>query len=316
MIVICKDNKKILFFLVKQMNPNLTPNSFQTSFKSQGNDTENHTKKPKIVKELADISIFTRHSARSKYDVHEKVKSIPQSFLFFSPILHSEPILGADTHKLVYREELQTLSDFFSSKSGNDKVLYFISMFRHLIIGLDLLIQHEITHVNYSSIGFLPNETPVFYDFDDIRYKPMNVPEKYAPLELHIFEHSMLIAGHKRSITSRMRLSDSMIRSCIKRFFKAQNQTSQVFKRDEDLLAEEFSFLINKPCSFILELLEKNTEKRMVFGLGCALSEIVSQDGFELIPDKLIFLINRCKLASLKHRPSFQDILMELDRFG
>lgn len=316
MIVICKDNKKILFFLVKQMNPKLTPNSFQTSFKCQSNDSENHTREPKIVKELADISIFTRHYARSQYDVHEKVKSISQSFLFFSPILHSEPILGTDTHKLVFRQELQPLSEFFSSRSGNDKILHFISMFRHLIIGLDLLNQHKITQVNYSSIGFLPNETPVFYDFDDICYKPMNVPEKYLPLEFYILEHSMLIAGHKRSITSRMRLSDSMIRACIKRFFKAQNQTSQVFKRDEDLLAEEFSFLINKPCSFILGLLEKNTEKRMVFGLGCALSEIVSQDGFELIPDKLIFLINRCKLASLKHRPSFQDILMELDRFG
>ena len=298
------------------MNPSLTPNSFQYSFKYQNRDTENHVRKQKIVKELADISMFARNGCRSKYDVHEKVKSIPQSFLFFSPILHSEAIIGTDTHKLVYRQELQSLLDFFSYKSGNDKVLHFISMFRHLIIGLDLLIQHKITQVNYSSIGFLPNETPVFFDFDDIRYQPMNVPEKYLPLELYILEHSMLIAGHKRSITSRMRLSDSMIRACIKRFFKAQNQSSQVFKHDEDLLAEEFSFLINKPCSFILGLLEKNTEKRMVFGLGCALSEIVSQDGFELIPDKLIFLINRCKLASLKQRPSFQDILMELDRFG
>ena len=298
------------------MNPSLTPNSFQYSFKYQNRDTENHVRKQKIVKELADISMFARNGCRSKYDVHEKVKSIPQSFLFFSPILHSEAIIGTDTHKLVYRQELQSLLDFFSYKSGNDKVLHFISMFRHLIIGLDLLIQHEITNVNYSSIGFLPNETPVFCDFDDIRYQPVNVPEKYLPLELYILEHSMLIAGHKRSITTRMRLSDSMIRACIKRFFKAQNQSSQVFKRDEDLLAEEFSFLINKPCSFILNLLEKNIEKRFVFGIGCALSEIVSQDGFEMIPDKLIFLINRCKLASLKHRPSIENVLMELDRFG
>ena len=298
------------------MNPSLTPNSFQYSFKYQNRDTENHVRKQKIVKELADISMFARNGCRSKYDVHEKVKSIPQSFLFFSPILHSEAIIGTDTHKLVYRQELQSLLDFFSYKSGNDKVLHFISMFRHLIIGLDLLIQHEITNVNYSSIGFLPNETPVFFDFDDIRYQPVNVPEKYLPLELYILEHSMLIAGHKRSITTRMRLSDSMIRACIKRFFKAQNQSSQVFKRDEDLLAEEFSFLINKPCSFILNLLEKNIEKRFVFGIGCALSEIVSQDGFEMIPDKLIFLINRCKLASLKHRPSIENVLLELDRFG
>lgn len=298
------------------MNPKLTPNSFRYSLKSQHRDPEKHVRQQKIVKELADISMFARQGCRSKYDVHEKVKSIPQSFLFFSPILHSEAIIGTDSHKLVYRQELQSLLDFFSYKSGNDKVLHFISMFRHLIIGLDLLIQHEITNVNYSSIGFLPNETPVFCDFDDIRYQSMNVHEKYSPLELHIFEHSMLIAGKKRSISSRMRLSDSMIRACIKRFFKAQNQTSQVFKRDEDLLAEEFSFLINKPCSFILELLEKNIEKRFVFGFGCALSEIVSQDGFEMIPDKLIFLINRCKLASLKHRPSIENVLMELDRFG
>ena len=52
MIVVCKDNKKILFFLVKQMNPALTPNSFQYSFKYQNRDTENHVRKQKIVKEF------------------------------------------------------------------------------------------------------------------------------------------------------------------------------------------------------------------------------------------------------------------------
>ncbi len=60
------------------MNPTLTPNSFRYSFKSQDRDPENHVRKQKIVKELADISIFARNGCRSKYDVHQEVKSIPQ----------------------------------------------------------------------------------------------------------------------------------------------------------------------------------------------------------------------------------------------
>ena len=78
----------------------------------------------------------------------------------------------------------------------------------------------------------------------------------------------------------------------------------------------EFSFLVNKPLSFLEDVVEKNSDKAYVYGIGVFFAEMVHQYDFDMVPDELVFLINRCRSVSLKFRPSLHDVMKELEQFG
>mgnify|MGYP007047343566 FL=1 len=286
------------------MNPFYTPDQCERNVVEETNVCQ-----PKNdVKYAKEIQLCTPQDL----ELHKHVSSIPLSPLFFSPILSYETIPSLPTHVLTYREELTHPFIFFNSKSGMDKILYLVSSFRHIVQALDMLHSNGVHCIDYEKIGYHKSDTPRIYGF---RNEPHPDQLHFCPMEYHL-----LTCMKNQGIGA---FSRDNIHHCVRLFFQKNTRYISVSSCEKDTirshmdcLVDEFSFLVNKPLSFLEDVVEKNSDKAYVYGIGVFFAEMVHQYDFDMVPDELVFLINRCRSVSLKFRPSLHDVMKELEQFG
>ena len=284
------------------MNPLYTLNILEVP---TGRAARNHEKN--IIKYAKEI----RRATDEDMQLHKLVATLPRSSLFFSPISYHEPIVSAPDHILTYREELIHPLTFFKSKAVIDRTLCIVSSFRHLVQALGVLHDAKIRCIDYQQIGYHKSETPRIYGF---RHTPHSDQSRYWPIECH-----MLARMKQLGVAA---LSRDNIRHFTRLFFQSHTgDGSSRVKNDDtqdpiDKIVSEFLFLVNKPLHFLEEVVEKNSEKAFVYGIGVFFADLVSHDGFDMVPDELVTLINKCRDVSLKHRPFLCDVICELDQFS
>jgi len=231
--------------------------------------------------------------------IHEKIRKIPQYFLFFSPIHRTEKLNLSSTHLVIYRENLIPFNKFFQHLSQREKLGYIISSFKHLLQATKLLSVNGIYTIRYQHIGFQKNGIPLIYDFQSC------ADLTYLPLELHI-----LMYLSKNKMTA---LSDDNLQHIIRNFYKCNGKQVSYKDVQECLHSGDFHKWVNKPTEDVKKHVVALNTKWYVYGLGHLYTNLIADLDMQDIPDELIKIIMTCKTIQLNQRPSIEEVIASID---
>ena len=231
--------------------------------------------------------------------IHEKIRKIPQSFLFFSPIYQTEKLNLSSTHLVIYRENLIPFSRFFQKLNQREKLGYIIFSFKHLLQATKILSLNGINTIHYEHIGFQKNGIPLIYEFQSC------ADLTYLPLELH-----MLMYLSKNKMTA---LSVDNLQHIIRNFYKCNGKKVSYEDVQECLHSGDFHKWINKPTEDVKKHVVALNTKWYVYGLGNLYTNLIADLDMQDIPDELIQLITTCKTIQLNQRPSIEEVIAQLN---
>ena len=238
-------------------------------------------------------SIYTREIVPSSHIAHkydEKVLMIPDYKLRYSPIDKIDHVNETTDFVILMKEELVPLIDFFSNKSSGDYIPYIISTLSYLVSSYDILTEHGIYTVNYSSIGFRNTScTPIVFDFVEKR-----VPPYYIPIELYLL--------NQLTREKIQRLSIQNILDICEKYFKLteRKMTQEHRKQCSDL----FSPLVNKSYDEMKQNLIQYKNRWHIYGLCRVYIHLIDILDISLMPSFLTNILFRCVSIFPTDRPT------------
>lgn len=232
----------------------------------------------------------------NNYD--KKVLKIPNYKLRYAPIYKIENVKEASDFVILMKEDLVSIVNFFSNKSSYDYIPYIISTLSYLVTSYDILIEHGIYTVNYSSIGFRNTYgTPVVFDFVE---KP--VSPSYIPIELYLLNQ---ITREKKQ-----RLSIQNILDICEKYFKLTDR--KMTQEHSNQCSNIFSPLVNKSHTEVKQTLMRYKDKWHIYGLSRVYIDLINILDIPLMPTFLTTILFRCVSVFPTDRPTSIELRQAL----
>jgi hypothetical protein len=229
----------------------------------------------------------------------EKVKTIPDYYLRFSPILKTEVVTGTDEFLLITKEVLTPLTTFFFKISPTEHVSQILFLFDYLLKSFEILHQNKITNVNYGDIALKNNGTPVLFEFSE---KP--VPPYLLPIELFIL--NSFISEGKESL-SIQNLEDMCVKFVKINGKKLTNESTRE-------LISFFSFVANKSRPETVKLLTQYKGEWHVYGLANVFNNLIGKLEIPNLPSFLNQYLMNCISLLPSQRPKSCELRLLLTK--
>ena len=233
-------------------------------------------------------------------ELHRRIRDIPASSLFFSPVVKLAPLDLASSHMVAFRQDLVPFFPFFQKHHPREQVLLAVSSLRHLLQATELLSRHDVHFIDYDGIGFHANNTPYIHGFV---HRP--VQSVFLSFELHLLEYA---ANHHISSFS----TNNLVSAC-RHYLNVNRIPVNDAVVDECVAA--FSPLVNRSLDEVERYALSQSKKSYVYGLGRLYSFLLATIETADIPDELVSLLNQCTEMVPDKRPSMVEAMDRLGRF-
>lgn len=230
-------------------------------------------------------------------EICKKILKIPTYFLFFSPIRKFNHLNISEKYILVYREELQSFSDFFGKCTEKERISRIFTSYCHLIRACQILNQYGIVYENYDKIGFNRQNQPILFDFERNGAKT-----QYLPIEAHV-----MVFLEKNDVLS---LSKSNIEEICGTFFKTYPFNHKRLSQRE--CVNLFVHLINKPKQVIMDEIGKYKNTWNNYGISYVFLEMISYMSNEM-PSFFVNILFECVSVDFNQRCLSDNILHKLE---
>jgi hypothetical protein len=230
-------------------------------------------------------------------EICKKILKIPTYFLFFSPIRKFNFLNISEKYILVYREELQSFSDFFEKCAEKERISRIFTSYSHLIRACQILNQYGIVYENYDKIGFNRQNQPILFDFERNRAKM-----QYLPIEAHVMAFL-----EKNDVLS---LSKSNIEEICGTFLKMYPFNHKRPSQRE--CVNMFVHLINKPKQAIMNEIGKYKNTWNNYGISYVFLEMLSYMSNEM-PSFFVNVLFECVSVDFNRRRSPDNVLQKLE---
>lgn len=227
----------------------------------------------------------------------EQVKKIPDYILRFSPIMSKSIIDDSKDFVMITKENLTPIATFFLNRDPNDAVSLLVSSLNYLLETYQILNDHNITHVNYTQIGFR-NDTPILFDFIE---KP--VPPYYLPIELFLLNYFL---SENKPTLSILNVEEICIR-----FGKLNGK--QLTNHQIQSCVKFFSPILNKPRMEIIRILSTYRNQWHIYGLAKVYIQLISMIDVEHLPSFIPDVLFQCSCLLPNERLSVEELVYKLN---
>ena len=243
--------------------------------------------KSKYVSEIINVNLLKKSKDKD-------VKNIKDYLLRFSPILSKKSIDDTVDFVIIKKENLIPLTTFFLNKHPLDIVSHIISSFTYLLDSFEILNNHNIINVNYTSIAYRENSTPVLFDF----VVEKSIPPYYLPIELFLL--NCFLKDEKPTLSIQ-----NIEEICLR--YERITGTKIERKRLHDSV-KFFSHVVNKPRSETIRILTQYKSQWHIFGLASVFIQLISILDIDILPKFISEVLFQCVSLLPNERLTSQEI--------